>query len=133
MPNHYAAPAEQNSLYTVVAERGRESKEGKASRRCLLIGRRGYWQASTGWSADDSPKSCRDEPARQLPHRVMLMKGGGSLNSSYPRWARVDLENTVTVMNFISSQSESGVWFPCIVSVTDLIPFCDCQTLMFIL
>lgn len=132
MPNHYAAPAEQNSLYTVVAERGRESKGGKASRRCLLIGRRGYWQASTGWSADDSPKSCRDEPARQLPRRVMLMKGGGSLNSSYPRLARVDLENTVTVMNFIFL-SESGVWLLCNVSVTDLIPLCDCQTMKFIL
>lgn len=29
MPNHYAAPTEQSSLYTVVAERGRESKGGK--------------------------------------------------------------------------------------------------------
>ena len=30
MPNHYAAPAEQNSLYTVVAEReGERAKGGK--------------------------------------------------------------------------------------------------------
>lgn len=79
MPNHYAVPAEQNSLYTVVAGReGGEDREreqrGKASRRCLLIGRRDYWQASTGWSADDSPKSCRDELVPQLPYRVMLMR-----------------------------------------------------------
>jgi len=67
MPNHYAALAEQNSLYTVVAKRGRK-ESGKASRQCLLIGQRGYWQASTGWSADDSPTSYRDELALPYTH-----------------------------------------------------------------
>lgn len=50
----------------------------------------------------------------------MLMKGGGGVwNSSYPRWARVDLENTVTVMNFIFlPESAMKVWGVCpVVSV----------------